>query len=104
MSSKINVIVRGQSQSDAPCTFKNKVMMSNISFPDQMVQEDTIYIIKWNFDLKGASVNIPARVILDFQGGKLMNGSIHWNTTKILNKYQYEILHNITETGDKIIL
>ena len=104
MSTKINVIIRGQSKQDTDSVLKNVTLMSNIAFQDQVIQEDTIYTIKWNYNLNGATVNIPARCVLDFTGGKLSNGTINWNGTKILNRYQYSILENITETGDKIIL
>lgn len=104
MSSKINVIIRGQSLAGAPCVFKTVVLKAGISFMDQVLEEDTKYVVKWNYDLKGGSVDIPAHCILDFDGGKLSNGSIHWNSTKIFNPYQYDILSNITESGDKIIL
>ena len=104
MSNKINVIVRGQSAIDAPSVFKTVVLKSGIAFADQVLQTDTKYVVRWNYDLKGRLVNIPARCIFDFDGGRISNGSIHWNDTKIFNPYQYEILNNITETGDKIIL
>ncbi len=104
MSTKINVIIRGQSTVEAPCVFKTVVLKSGISFKDQVLQEDTKYVVKWDYDLKGELINIPSGCIFHFDGGKLKNGSIHWNTTKIFNPYQYVILENITESGDKIIL
>jgi len=104
MSNKINVIIRGQSTVDAPCVFSTIVLKSGIEFKDQITQDNTKYVVKWNYDLKGQHIDIPAYCILDFDGGKLSNGSIHWENTKIFNPYKYEILDNITESGEKIEL
>lgn len=44
---------------------------------------DTIYIIKYNFDLDGNTINIPADSVLWFQGGSLNNGTIYLNNTAV---------------------
>jgi len=104
MSNKINVAVRGMSMSDAPSVFKTKVLKSQISLSDQITDIDTKYVIKWNFDLDGGELTIPQSCILDFDGGQISNGTIHWNDTKVLNRYRYVILVDVTEDGDKIEL
>ena len=104
MSNKINVAVRGMSMSDAPSVFKTKVLKAQFSIFDQMTEADTKYVIKWNFDLEGGELTVPLGCILDFDGGQISNGTIHWNDTKILNSYKYAILVDITEDGDKIEL
>ena len=104
MGSKINVTVRGISMSDAPSVFKTKVLKSQISLSDQITDVDTKYVIKWNYDLNGGELTVPQRCILDFDGGQLQNGTIHWSDTKVLNRYRYAILVDVTEDGDKIEL
>ena len=104
MSNIINVKVTGLRAASIPSVFKTVVLKSNIGFADQVIQEYTKYVIKWNYDLQESTIDVPAHCIFDFDGGQLQNGTIHWNDTKVLNLYQYEILHNVTETGDKIIL
>ena len=103
-SNIINVTVQGLRTADIPAIFKTVVLKSNIGFAEQLTQEYTKYVIKWNYDLSGGSIDVPAYCIFDFDGGQLQHGTINWNNTKVLNLYQYEILHDITETGNKIIL
>lgn len=101
----INVIVGGRSQSvAAPCEFSTVILKSHISPIDQMTQENTKYVIRWNYDLEGQSLAIPTGCILEFDGGKLMNGTIEWNNAKVVNRYAYNILENIEEQGNKVLL
>lgn len=104
MANRIDVTIKGLQPSSIPCVFRTVVLKSNIGFASQIGQEQTKYVIKWNFDLGGETVSIPAHCIFEFDGGQLQNGGIHWNDTKVHNPYQYETLWNITETGNKIIL
>lgn len=50
---------------------------------DMINQDNTIYEIRYNFDLNGATINIPENGTLKFEGGKLSNGSINGNKTRI---------------------
>lgn len=97
-------MVRGLSSSEGPAVFKTKILNHSISFSEQVLEENIKYVIKWNFDLDGGTVSIPAGCILDFDGGSLANGTVEWNETKVLNRYRYQVLDNITETGEKIEL
>lgn len=55
----------------------------NILFQDMIAQSNTIYEIRYDFDLNGKEINIPKNCILKFEGGSLRNGSIIGNNTKI---------------------
>lgn len=49
-----------------------------------MVDEaNTIYEIRYNFDLNGTTITVPTGCIFDFQGGSLSNGTIIGNNTII---------------------
>lgn len=50
-----------------------KILRKDKTFAEQVVDSDTIYEIRYDFDLNGASVNIPADTILEFKGGALTN-------------------------------
>lgn len=77
------------------------ILRSNKSFAEQLTREDTIYEIRYDFDLDGESVSIPTNSILQFNGGSLSNGTLSgsfymYGNTKnntcsisgsILNKY-----------------
>ena len=55
------------------------ILRSNKTFASQVTQANTIYEIRYDFDLGGASVTIPNNCVLEFDGGSLSNGSIVGN-------------------------
>ena len=75
---------------------------NNILNQDMINKTNTIYEIRYDFDLNGEEITIPEGCILDFQGGILNNGTIILNNTKIkpngciLNDY----FQNITIEGN----
>lgn len=60
-----------------------KILRRNKTFAEQVTKSDTIYEIRYDFDLDGASVTIPAGCVLKFVGGKIINGRIVFNDTFI---------------------
>lgn len=51
----------------------------------EMISEpNTIYEIRYGFDLNGQTITIPENCVLKFEGGKLENGSICGNSTGIV--------------------
>lgn len=50
---------------------------------EQMVQENTIYEVRYNFDLNGETLEIPSNCVLDFKGGSFSNGTLQGNETFI---------------------
>lgn len=44
---------------------------------------NTIYVIQYDYDLNGSSINIPDNCVLKFEGGTLSNGTITFNKTHI---------------------
>lgn len=61
-----------------------KILRRDATFASQVGDSDTIYEIRYDFDLGGASVTIPAGCVLKFVGGKLSNGTITGNNTSII--------------------
>lgn len=59
------------------------ILRSNKTITEQMVQENTIYEVRYDFDLGGATLEIPANCVLDFKGGVISNGKIKGNNTSI---------------------
>lgn len=55
----------------------------NILTPAMINQPNTIYEIRYDFDLDGGTVNIPENCTLKFEGGSLKNGTIIANNTSI---------------------
>lgn len=55
---------------------KNIVEGKNILTQDRINEPNTIYEIRYDFDLNGATINIPEGCALKFDGGSLNNGSL----------------------------
>ena len=80
--SNIDVIINGF-VSDALSEYKTVVLMDNKPFASQISDSNTIYVIRWNYDLNNNSLTIPSNCVLKFMGGSLSNGTLVGNNTKI---------------------
>lgn len=74
------------------------VLKSNRTFAEQVTGTNTIFEIRDNFNLGGASVTIPSDSILFFNGGKVSNGTLTGNKTAIVAA-PVKIFDGITMTG-----
>lgn len=74
------------------------ILRKNKSFAEQVTKENTIYEIRYDFDLNGAEITIPENCVLKFNGGSFKNGIINGNTTKI-DAGVVRIFKDITTTG-----
>lgn len=54
---------------------------NNILYQDMFTQSNTIYEIRYDFDLGGKEITIPEGCVLDFQGGSFSNGAVCGNRT-----------------------
>lgn len=62
----------------------NYVVLSNrIPFKNQITQSNTVYDIRYDFDLNGDIVTIPINCVLAFNGGKIRNGTLKGSNTII---------------------
>ena len=52
------------------------ILRKNKSFAEQITQENTIYEIRYDYNLEGATITLPSNCYLDFKGGKIKNGKI----------------------------
>ena len=64
---------------------KNMVNGVNVLTQEMINQANTIYEIRYDFDLNGAEITIPAGCTLDFQGGSFSNGTLILNDTILEN-------------------
>lgn len=60
------------------------ILRKNKSFAEQVTKENTIYEIRYNFDLNGEEISIPKDCILKFEGGSISNGILA-NIGKCIN-------------------
>lgn len=59
------------------------ILRKNKTFAEQVTGTNTIYEIRYDFDLNNATVTIPAGCTLKFNGGKIANGILVGNSTAI---------------------
>ena len=69
------------------------ILRADKSLADQMTQENTIYEIRYDFDLNEGTLEVPANSALDFKGGSFKNGTINFNYCSI--RADYKIFYNI---------
>lgn len=55
----------------------------NILIQDEINKSNTVYEIRYDFDLRGEEITIPEGCTLKFEGGSLNNGTIIFNNTII---------------------
>lgn len=75
------------------------ILRKNKSFAEQVTKENTIYEIRYDFDLNGQEITIPEGCILKFNGGSIKGGNI---TGHILNSYVMPQWFGAIE-GDNVI-
>lgn len=78
--SSFSAVSTGASCSIADSTKKE---LRNIITPIMMNQPNTIYEIRYDFDLNGETIEMQEGCTLKFEGGVLRNGNIRGNTTFI---------------------
>lgn len=57
----------------------------NVLTQEMMNEANTIYEIRYDFDLNEKEITIPKGCVLKFEGGSIINGIVDFNNTKILN-------------------
>lgn len=55
------------------------ILRKTKSFSEQVTNANTIYEVRYNFDLNGETVTLPEKSVLRFNGGSLKNGIIDAN-------------------------
>lgn len=81
--------------------YKQVVLIGGGTFSDQVTEPNTKYIIKYDFDLEGQTITMPANCILAFDGGQIKNGTIVTNDTTLLNLNKVDnIFNNVTIQGN----
>lgn len=62
---------------------KNITEDRNILTQQMINQENTRYILQYDYDLNGQTITIPANCVIEFEGGSISNGTLTGNNTKI---------------------
>lgn len=73
------------------------ILRKDKTFAEQVTKENTIYEIRYDFEL-GSKFNLPKNTSLNFQGGKLINGTLVGNNSTIYSPTVH-IVDNCTFEG-----
>lgn len=61
---------------------KNIVEEVNVLTQNMFSDTDTAYLICYDFNLNGATIDLPERSVLLFQGGSIQNGTLNGNNSR----------------------
>ena len=64
---------------------------TNLLTQNMIGKESTIYIIQYDYNLNGQTIEIPENCVLQFEGGSLRNGSVVGNNT-VLKAFPVKIM------------
>lgn len=76
--------------------------IKNILTQDMINKSNTIYEIRYDFDLNQNIINIPSNCVLCFKGGSFINGSLYGTDTELINFHNVlnvELLGSFTNNG-----
>ena len=73
------------------------ILREDMTFAEQVLNRDTIYEIRYDFDLNNVTVNVPANCVLKFNGGKIEGGNIIFNDTLLIGNV--DIARDVTASG-----
>lgn len=79
--SKGMIILRKNLYGTDACSIDDEDHLINRLSQIMLSQENTIYVIKYDFDLNGGIITVPEGCTLWFQGGTINNGSIYLSDT-----------------------
>ena len=74
-------------------------VQKNVLVSSMFPEANTIYIIQYDYDLNGATINVPANCVLFFEGGSISNGEIHSDNVVISNSTKEKILTDVVFAG-----
>lgn len=88
------IILRKNLVGTEACAIDDNDHYSNILKQDMIMEENTIYIVQYDFDLDGKAISIPKGCTLWFQGGSINNGTIYLQETAILDAFEFADMGN----------
>lgn len=65
---------------------RNIVQGKNVLTQEMVNQPNTVYVVRYDFDLNGKTIDIPEGCSLFFDGGKLSNGTINGKESKLIGE------------------
>lgn len=94
------VILRRNVTGTTACSVDDQDHLINPLTQEMVADQDTIYVIRYEFDLQGKTINLPPNCTLKFDGGTLNNGTINCNNTSILGAFSFNTTGNANYIGN----
>lgn len=81
------------------------ILRADKTFKEQVVAENTIYEVRYNFNLGGEEITMPENSILKFEGGSISNGVITSNI-KVIGQHNIKctVRGDIYDTNGNIVI
>lgn len=98
-SGKGTVILRKNLTGTEACAIDDEDHLINWLQQDAINQENTIYYIRYEFDLDGRAISIPKGSVLVFDGGSINNGTVYLQGTAILGAFEIADIGNVSLFG-----
>lgn len=76
-----------------------KILRKDATFASQVTDTNTIYEIRYDFNLDGTTFSLPAKCVLVFEGGKLSNGTLEGDNSVIDASAEQIFNTNLTLSG-----
>lgn len=78
---------------------KNIAGGRNILTQQMINQENTRYILQYDYDLNGQTITIPNNCVIEFEGGSISNGTLTGNNTYLITNQYYTFKEGLIFTG-----
>lgn len=88
------IILRKNLVGTEACSLDDEDHLLNVLTQDMIREENTVYIVQYDFDLDGKVISIPKGCTLWFQGGSINNGTIYLQETAILGAFEFADMGN----------
>lgn len=88
------IILRKNLVGTEACSIDDEDHFNNILIQDMIREENTVYIVQYDFDLDGKIISVPKGCTLWFQGGSINNGTIYLQETAILGAFEFADMGN----------
>lgn len=93
------IILRKNIMGIDECNLEGDTPPINVLTQDMVTKENVIYVVQYDFDLQGKTINIPQGSTLWFQGGSLNNGNVILNDTAVLGVYEFSDIGDVALYG-----
>ena len=85
---------------DVSGTDKNVLTQAMMQDGSGNALTNTIFVIQYDYDLNGQTVNVPAETTLKFDGGSIKNGTLNFGKGVLVESEDVKIFDDVLFTGD----